>query len=138
MTNSVPITAGSGTNVSTYQSTRDSQTEHQQLVCPLPPNRLLITASSSATSPTNLFAAQGAIDCILYAGAPDSGLSPTLTIYDEGSSPSGSANDIVFQGQLTPGQFVPWHCPLVNGLSYKISAAPASGCNIIVAYWQGT
>ena len=69
--------------------------------------------------------------CGLY-NASGSAQPATLTLYDEGASPTGAVADQIYSVALGASAAVTLGIPLNNGLAYTLSAAPAA--NILIIY----
>ncbi len=93
-----------------------------------------ILTSASATACTNLeISTTGILAEVINTGAAQSVF---LTIYDEGTSPTCAAGDIIYGDGSTltigAGQVITFGIPLGAGLSYKLSGALTA--NVVITY----
>lgn len=140
---------GAGAEVCTYFSPAPSALTTQQLGqvrCDAnqtlmvdvaePPRTILVPAAGTApatltgcASSNNLVNGPVILVTLIHEGVAAEGSGTALSVYDEGSSPSCSANDLIFiADQLGATQFPAlFNVYLKNGLTYKWQATPTSG-----------
>lgn len=87
-----------------------------------------LTSSSTQTCTSIEVNPQGYLHKLIDASG--AGQSATLTVYDEGASPTCAAADAIYTVVLLTGQAITLDIPLAHGLAYKLSAAAVS--NIVI------
>jgi hypothetical protein len=93
------------------------------------PARLILT-SSSATSCSSV--ALNASSIVGVINAATAAQTVTLSLYDEGLTPTCATGDLVYSVVLSASQVVTFPAFVWRGLAYKLSAAATN--NIVVYY----
>lgn len=89
-----------------------------------------ITSTSAQTCTSLEVNATGYGRLVALFDASGSGQTATITLYDEGASPTCAAADAIYAAQVLTAQVITLGIPLTAGLAYKLSGAAVS--NLVI------
>jgi hypothetical protein len=102
----------------------------QRQVFALGPNKKSILTTSSPVSITSISTSPGTLVAVINASSTAQPF--TISLFDEGASPTGSSSDLMFAPLLGSNQVITLGIPFTNGLAYSIAGTPQN--NIIVVW----